>query len=121
MNIFQRLVFIVLFVASFSQATAAAMMPVMSSNMTASMAMESSDATLDCSMMCDNDSMMSNCDNMQSDCGVDCNCGHGTCSSLYLISVNSLVLMPAQLSPFSDFRVVAISAQTSLYRPPISA
>jgi len=120
LKLFQRLIFVVLFVASFSQATAAAMMPLMNSSANSTMSM-TAEASAHCDMMAMTDMSMMECHAGDNDCSEDCNCCPGACTSIYIISNNGVGLGRAQPIHLDALRVVAISAQTSLYRPPISA
>ncbi len=124
LNLFQRIIFVFLFVASITQATAAAMMPAMEANMASMQHMASESAHCDSVMQSDSSQeigAMNHCQMTENDCSQECHCCPSACSSVFIVSDNTVLITPIPSFVSSLLQVVVTSRQTSLYRPPISA
>lgn len=124
MNLFQRIIFVFLFVASATQATAVAMMPAMNLNMPLMQSMSSESAHCESMMQntaAENEQAMDHCQMIESDCLQECNCCPSVCSVAFIVSDNNVSI--TRIDSFNNtlLQVVVIARETSLYRPPISA
>jgi len=114
LNLFQRIIFVLLFVASVTQAQTAAMVPVMETSMAAMQTMPTNMAH--CESMTQSDGHMTD-----NDCQQDCHCCANTCSSVFIVIEHPITLVGIELALNSFVPRLVPSRQTSLYRPPISA
>lgn len=109
MIIFQRLMLVVMLVAIYAQSTAAALMPVMNSNMHT---MQSQSEHCQ-SMAVDVEMPMENM------CLQACDCCPGTCNSTYIISDKQLIILAMPTIESSSYSLSLLSTTQSFFRPPI--